>query len=79
METGKIASKTPFKVDLKAGEMVAWCRCGLSDSQPRCDGSHKTTDLKPLIFKAEEDKTVWLCGCKQTNTPPYCDGTHKKL
>lgn len=31
------------KSDLPPGEAIYVCRCGLSKSQPFCDGSHKKT------------------------------------
>ena len=31
----------PFKVEIKAGEMKAFCMCGQSKNGPFCDGSHK--------------------------------------
>lgn len=79
MSEPTIAAKNPAKVELEAGKNYAWCACGLSKSQPFCDGSHKTTDMKPLVFKVEEKKTAFLCQCKHTKNPPYCDGTHKTL
>ena len=63
----------------KAGERFAWCACGLSKQQPVCDGSHKVTDLRPVVKVAEKDETIWLCGCKMSGTKPYCDGTHNSL
>ncbi len=74
-----VAQKAPYKVDLKAGEQYWWCACGLSKSQPFCDGSHKTTEFRPIQYKATEDKEAWLCGCKQAGSKPFCDGTHRKL
>ena len=74
-----IAFKHPAEVKLVAGKNYAWCACGLSEKQPFCDGHHKTTEFKPMVFKAETDETVWLCQCKHTHTPPFCDGTHKTL
>ncbi len=74
-----IAQKAPFAVELEAGRKYAWCRCGLSSKQPFCDGSHKQTDLRPLVFEAEKSGKAYLCGCKRTKTPPFCDGTHKTL
>ncbi len=79
MSEAKIAAKFPAKVDVEAGKSYAWCACGLSEKQPFCDGHHKTTEFKPLVFKAEAAKTVFLCQCKQTKNAPYCDGTHKSL
>lgn len=79
MSDPHIAAKNPAKVELEAGKTYAWCACGHSQSQPFCDGSHKTTDFKPLVFKAEETKTAFLCQCKHSSNKPFCDGTHKKL
>ena len=79
MSESKVAAKQPAPVKLEAGKTHAWCRCGLSQNQPFCDGSHKTTDLRPLVWQAAEAKEAWLCQCKHTNNPPYCDGTHKTL
>ena len=75
-----VAQESPYEVSLKAGQTYAWCSCGLSTKQPFCDGTHKQTgDLKPIVFVAENDETVYLCGCKQTNNGPHCDGTHNTL
>ncbi|HEY1719976.1 MAG TPA: CDGSH iron-sulfur domain-containing protein [Magnetospirillaceae bacterium] len=79
MAEPNIAQKAPYKVDLKEGEQYWWCACGLSKSQPFCDGSHKTTEFRPLQYKATETKEAWLCGCKQSASTPFCDGTHRKL
>ena len=56
----------------------AWCACGKSSNQPFCDGSHKETNLTPIMFKNEKEGNIALCGCKETGNPPYCDGTHSK-
>jgi CDGSH-type Zn-finger protein len=79
MSNPKIAAKQPALIKLQAGKTYAWCRCGLSQGQPLCDGSHKTTEFRPLLWQATEAKDVWLCQCKQTKDAPYCDGTHKTL
>ena len=73
------AQKSPFRVELVAGKKYAWCACGRSNKQPFCDGSHSVTDLRPVVFQAEESKTAWLCGCKATGSKPFCDGTHNSL
>ena len=75
-----VAQNSPYKVDVKEGEKYAWCACGLSANQPFCHGTHKQTDvLKPLVFLAKKDETVFLCGCKQTGNGPACDGAHNSL
>ncbi|PIK62437.1 putative CDGSH iron-sulfur domain-containing protein 3, mitochondrial [Apostichopus japonicus] len=80
LETGPkgtyIAKHIPAFVQLEEGKKYSWCKCGLSKKQPFCDGAHKTTDMKPLRFRAEATKKVLLCQCKQTNNQPYCDFTH---
>jgi len=50
---GQIAAKEPKGVTLEAGKSYAWCACGLSANQPFCDGAHKATDMKPLVFKQD--------------------------
>lgn len=67
----------PIAVKLKAGETFSWCRCGKSQTEPRCDGSHKGSGISPVRITLTEDKTVYLCGCKQTGHAPYCDGSHQ--
>ncbi len=78
MDLPKIPQKAPIIADCKCGTYF-WCACGLSKSQPYCDGSHKGTSFSPMKQVIDEDKKLAWCGCKQTNTPPFCDGSHKKL
>ena len=61
-----IANVKPIKVELEAGNNYFWCQCGLSQSQPFCDGSHAGTDIKPLRFTAEK---LGLRGCVSVNRP----------
>lgn len=79
MSQAKVASKTPFAVQVEAGKTYNWCSCGKSTRQPFCDGAHQDTDFFPTKFTATETKTVYFCGCKQTKTPTMCDGSHNKL
>jgi CDGSH-type Zn-finger protein len=74
-----IAQKSPYGVDVEAGQEYWWCACGQSESQPLCDGSHKGTGLSPQKYSATETAKVWFCGCKNTADIPVCDGTHSKL
>jgi CDGSH-type Zn-finger protein len=79
MSEAIVAQKGPFAVELQAGKRYAWCACGRSGKQPFCDGSHQSTLLQPLIFKAERDGTARLCGCKASGGRPFCDGSHNRL
>ncbi|MDV6250046.1 glutamate synthase-related protein [Vibrio sp. EA2] len=74
-----IADNKPIKVNLEEGKEYYFCRCGRSESQPYCDGSHSGTGLKPMSFVAENDEEAYLCRCKQTANAPFCDGTHKQF
>ncbi|WP_018875609.1 glutamate synthase-related protein [Thioalkalivibrio sp. ALE31] len=74
-----IAAVEPRGVELKKGEEYAFCRCGRSQDQPFCDGSHQGTGIEPLVFTAQEDGEAYLCQCKQSGNLPYCDGTHAQF
>ena len=82
----KIATKTPFAIETKAGQKYSWCACGLSQTQPFCDGSHKahknpdgTSVMKSVAFVATENKTIYFCGCKHSKNGMFCDGSHSSL
>lgn len=72
----EIAQRGPYQVELVEGKKYFWCRCGRSQKQPFCDGSHAGTGIEPVSFVADASATVNLCGCKQTDDQPFCDGTH---
>ena len=74
-----IAAKCPVKVELEAGKDYWFCACGLSASQPFCDGAHKGSGFAPMKFTAENSGPAWLCQCKQSATQPFCDGAHKTI
>jgi CDGSH-type Zn-finger protein len=78
-EQARVAQKGPYQVEIKAGEAYFWCRCGRSQKQPFCDGSHQGTGLAPHRFVAETTGVVNMCGCKATDDIPYCDGSHNML
>ena len=80
---GKVYDQKPFKIRLYPKKQYHWCLCGMSKSQPMCDGTHRIPHfkckLKPIKFEVEEEKDYWLCNCKQTKLRPFCDGTHNTL
>tara|TARA_Y100001970_G_scaffold34903_1_gene43161 strand:+ start:289 stop:540 length:252 start_codon:yes stop_codon:yes gene_type:complete len=78
MDKGHRAGNEPIAINVIQKKNYAWCSCGLSKKQPFCDNSHKGTEFRPLIYKAEETKKVFFCVCKQTNDQPFCDGSHSK-
>ena len=67
----------PEVMELEPGSYW-WCQCGLSKTQPFCDGSHAGTQFEPIELKIESRKRVALCKCKQTAKAPFCDGTHSR-
>ena len=73
------STKEPLEVQLKKGEKLLWCACGLSNNQPFCDGSHHGTKSKPVDFTAVRDGPVKLCNCKISKTAPFCDNSHLEL
>ncbi len=74
----RIAARQPMQMDLEPGD-YHWCACGLSQSQPFCDGSHRTTKFQPVAFHVDEKQDAFLCMCKRTKSQPFCDGTHARL
>ncbi len=79
MTDAVVAQKEPYYVDVVAGKEYYWCACGRSTKQPFCDGSHKDTGFTPLLYVADETKSVFFCGCKHTSRKPICDGSHSRI
>ena len=58
-----VARKGPFGVVVQKGKTYWWCACGLSKSQPFCDGSHKGTQLRAsqVCSRRQSDgRILWL-------------------
>jgi CDGSH-type Zn-finger protein len=73
-----IADRKPVVLTLEPGTYW-WCACGLSKTQPYCDGSHKGSGFVPQEVKIDSKQTVAFCACKHTGGKPFCDGTHNTL
>jgi len=74
-----VADNKPATVTLNKNEAYYFCKCGRSNNQPFCDGSHAGTSFTPHAFTAEQDGEAYLCVCKHTANAPFCDGTHKQF
>ena len=70
------AHAEPTIIRLEKGEKYLYCQCGMSKTQPFCDGSHHGTKIKPLLFEAKRTGNVKLCNCKLTKASPFCDDSH---
>jgi CDGSH-type Zn-finger protein len=73
-----IADKKPAVIELQPGDYW-WCACGLSKSQPMCDGAHRGSGMGPKKVTIEKAGKVALCNCKQSKKGAFCDGTHASL
>lgn len=78
MADPKVAETAPAILELDSGNYY-WCRCGLSQNQPFCDGAHAGTEFSPMRVEVTEKKRFVLCQCKHTGNEPFCDGTHATL
>jgi CDGSH-type Zn-finger protein len=72
-----IADTKPAVLELEPGT-YKWCKCGQSENQPWCDGSHGGTGFSPVEVTITEAKRYALCCCKQSANGAMCDGAHKK-
>ena len=52
------AADTPMFTEVVQGKSYVWCACGLSKSQPFCDGSHSRTDITPVKYTAAKTGTI---------------------
>ncbi len=66
----------PVMRELEPGEYL-YCTCGRTADEPLCDGSHRGTTLRPLVFTVAAKRRAAYCQCKYTREAPYCDGSHR--
>ncbi len=79
MPKPRIAQNAPYAAEVQSGKSYWWCACGMSKTQPYCDGSHKGSEFNPVEYVALKSDTVYFCGCKQSRSGALCDGSHKSL
>jgi CDGSH iron-sulfur domain-containing protein 3 len=78
-EMAEIGGRQPIRIKAEKGKSYWWCACGLSKTQPFCDGSHKVTKFTPIEFKPSTSAEVRFCACKRSSRKPLCDGSHQSL
>jgi CDGSH-type Zn-finger protein len=76
MSQPNICQRSPLVQKVEPGTYW-WCACGLSKTQPFCDGSHKGTAFSPSKVEITEAKQVAWCMCKHSQNGAHCDGSHK--
>jgi CDGSH-type Zn-finger protein len=74
-----VAGRGPIAVDVEAGKSYLWCSCGLSTTQPFCNGAHQCNGFTPVEYLAQRSGRVYFCACKHSAKAPLCDGSHKTL
>ena len=73
-----IAARVPAVMELEEGTYW-WCKCGKSQNQPWCDGSHAGSEFEPVEITITEKRRYALCQCKFSKKSAFCDGTHKNV
>ena len=71
----------PYNTYLQAGKAYNWCACGMSLTNPSCDGACNAavTRCRPVAFNVSESGYYKLCNCKNSANAPFCNGTHRDM
>ena len=71
MTKGLRAGDSPIGIDVVEGKSYYWCSCGKSSKQPFCDGSHKGTEFKSVVYKADQSKKFFSVHVNKQKTSHY--------
>ena len=71
MNKGQRAGDSALAIEVEQGKSYYWCSCGKSSKQPFCDGSHKGTEFKPLVYKAELTKKFFFVRANKQMINPF--------
>ncbi|CAK61951.1 unnamed protein product (macronuclear) [Paramecium tetraurelia] len=76
-----VAGFYPYNCYLQKGKIYQWCSCGISQSNPWCDGmcNASVTRNRPIKFNVDTSGYYKLCNCKQSANAPFCNGTHRQV
>lgn len=71
----------PYNVYLQQGKVYNWCSCGISLTNPWCNGlcNFNATRCRPITFNVDTSAYFKLCNCKISANAPFCNGTHVKV
>jgi len=64
MKKPNVSKKGSYVVEVEEGKKYFWCSCGLSQNQPFCDGSHKTTGFSTIPYTATKTGKVFFVDAK---------------